>query len=311
VRQHLRGWAKILVVQKREKKELLDKLDMLDKKVEAGLLFVQEADLKQCLHNRLNQMLREEELKWYQRSKAKHLLEGDSNTKYFHLLANGRHRTSRIFQLQDGGRRISLDEELKKYITSYYKGMFGPPSDNFVRMDDSSRDDIPQVSEEENRILVEEFSEEEVKKALFQMEHNKSPGPNGFLVEFYQVFWEVIKADLMALFHEFHRGKLPLYNLNFGTIILLSKCEEAVRIQQYRPICLLNVSFKIFTKVLTNRLALVAQKAIQPTQTAFILGWNIMEGVVVLHETNHELHRKKQNGVIFKIGFKKAYDKVK
>jgi hypothetical protein len=118
-------------------------------------------------------------------------------------------------------------------------------------------------------------------------------------------------VDLMALFHEFHRGKLPLYNLNFGTIILLSKCEEAVRIQQYRPICLLNVSFKIFTKVLTNRLALVAQKAIQPTQTAFILGWNIMEGVVVLHETNHELHRKKQNGVIFKIGFKKAYDKVK
>jgi hypothetical protein len=115
----------------------------------------------------------------------------------------------------------------------------------------------------------------------------------------------------MALFHEFHRGKLPLYNLNFGTIILLSKCEEAVRIQQYRPICLLNVSFKIFTKVLTNRLALVAQKAIQPTQTAFILGWNIMEGVVVLHETNHELHRKKQNGVIFKIGFKKTYDKVK
>jgi hypothetical protein len=101
--------------------------------------------------------------------KTKHLLEGDSNTKYFHLQANGRHRTSRIFQLQDGGRRISLDEELKKYITSYYKGMFGPPSDNFVRMDDSSRDDIPQVSEEENRILVEEFSEEEVKKALFQM----------------------------------------------------------------------------------------------------------------------------------------------
>ena len=36
-----------------------------------------------------------------------------------------------------------------------------------------------------------------------------------------------------------------------------------------------------------------------------------MEGVVILHETIHELHIKKQNGVIFKIDFEKAYDKVK
>jgi hypothetical protein len=63
------------------------------------------------------------------------------------------------------------------------------------------------------------------------MEHNKSPGPDGFPVEFYQVFWEVVKKDLMALFHEFHRGSLPLYSLNFGMIILLPKCEEAMRIQ--------------------------------------------------------------------------------
>jgi hypothetical protein len=71
------------------------------------------------------------------------------------------------------------------------------------------------------------------------------------------------------------------------------------------------VSFKIFTKVLTNMISLVAQKVIQTTQTTFIPGRNIMDGVVILHETIHELHRKKQNGVIFKIDFEKAYDKVK
>jgi hypothetical protein len=115
----------------------------------------------------------------------------------------------------------------------------------------------------------------------------------------------------MALFHEFHRGALPLYSLNFGMMFLLPKCEEAVRIQQYRPICLLNVSFKIFTKVITNRLTLVAQKVIQPTQMAFIPGRNIMMGVMILHETFHELHRRKQNGVILKLDFEKAYDKMK
>jgi hypothetical protein len=58
-------------------------------------------------------------------------------------------------------------------------------------------------------------------------------------------------------------------------------------IQEYRPICLLNVSFKIFTNVLTNRINMVAEKVIGSSQTAFLPGRNIMEGVVVLHETIH------------------------
>jgi hypothetical protein len=87
------------------------------------------------------------------------------------------------------------------------------------------------------------------------MEHNKAPGPDEFLTEFYQVFCDLIRNDIMALFREFHRGNLPLYSLNFRTIILLPKCVEALKIQQYRSICLLNMSLKIFMKVITNRLA--------------------------------------------------------
>lgn len=49
----------------------------------------------------------------------------------------------------------------------------------------------------------------------------------------------------------------------------------------------------------------------KPTQTIFLRGRNILEGVVILHETIHELHRKKQSGVILKIDFEKAYDNVK
>jgi hypothetical protein len=72
----------------------------------------------------------------------------------------------------------------------------------------------------------------------------------------------------------------------------------------------LNVSFKIFTKVATNRIFQITQKVISPSQTAFLSGRNIMEGVIVLHETIHEMHRKKQNGLILKIDFEKAYDKI-
>jgi hypothetical protein len=62
------------------------------------------------------------------------------------------------------------------------------------------------------------------------MEHNKAPGPDGFPAEFYQAFWEIIKGELMALFHEFHKGDLPLFSLNFGIITLLPKEKEAKQI---------------------------------------------------------------------------------
>ena len=99
--------------------------------------------------------------------------------------------------------------------------------------------------------------------------------------------------------------------MNFGIITLIPKTQKATKIQQYRLICVLNVSFKIFTKVGTNRLNKVAQTMVSPTQTAFMPGRNIMEEVVILHETIHELHTKKRDGVILKIDFEKAYDKVK
>jgi hypothetical protein len=171
-------------------------------------------------------------------------------------------------------------------------------------------DDINQVSEEENNLLIKPFMEDEVREVVFQMEHSKALGPHGFPAEFYQACWDIIKDDLIAMFVEFPVGRLPLYSLKFGTIILLPKCREATQIKQYRPICLLNLSFKFFTKVTTNRISQVAQKIISPSQTAFIPGHNIMEGVIVLHETIHEMHRKKQSGVILKLDFEKAYDKL-
>jgi hypothetical protein len=62
------------------------------------------------------------------------------------------------------------------------------------------------------------------------------------------------------MFSFLHIGKLKLFRLNFGEIILLPKVNEAERIQRYRPICLLNVSFKIFTKVATIRLNSMADR---------------------------------------------------
>jgi hypothetical protein len=272
----------------------------LDKKAETATLNEFELNLKHVLNERLVEFLREEELKWYQRVKVKYLLKGDTNTKYYHLLANGRHRKTRIFQLEDGSNIISGDAQLKGHITNYYKNLFGPSEISHIMLDESQIDDIPQVSDLKNEYLTDTFSQEEVRAAIFQMEHNKAPGLDGFPSEFYQVFWNLIKDDLMVLFTDFHQGALPLNRLNFGTIILLPKKKDAKVIQQYRPIWLLNVSFKIFTKAATNRLSTIAQKIIRLTQMAFLRGRNIMEGAVILRETLHELHSKKKDGSFLK-----------
>jgi hypothetical protein len=75
---------------------------------------------------------------------------------------------------------------------------------------------------------------------------------------------------------------------------LIPKLKEANNNKQFGLICLLGVDYKWITKVLTKRLTTVADSVVSLTQTTFITGRNILEGVVILHETMHELKRKKR-----------------
>lgn len=113
------------------------------------------------------------------------------------------------------------------------------------------------------------------------------------------------------MFQDFWKGHLDIKRFNYGVITLVPKLKETNTIKQYGPICLLNVDYKIFTKVLTNKLVPIARKVINKNQTRFIKGKNILVGVVVLHEVLHELHRSKARGSYLKIDFEKAYDRVR
>ena len=121
----------------------------------------------------------------------------------------------------------------------------------------------------------------------------------------------MVKWDLKALVDSFAKGEINIARLNYGIITLVPKTNDAKQIQKFRPICLLNVSFKIMTKVLMNRLAKCVAPVISRTQTAFIKGRYIMEGVVILHEALNSFHKNKEDALIFKVDFEKAYDKIK
>lgn len=83
LRQYLRGWAKnVSGTNKKDKLELNLLIDKLDKKAELARLSDEDLSLKKYANERLANLLREEEIKWYQRAKAKFLLEGDRNTRF-------------------------------------------------------------------------------------------------------------------------------------------------------------------------------------------------------------------------------------
>jgi glycyl-tRNA synthetase beta subunit len=127
-RQILRGLIK------KRKKTLLACLHNLDKKAENDMLTDQEISLKYYLKERLVSLLREEELKWYERAKVKTLLEGDANTRFFHLVAKAKHRKQHIYRLEDDQGVVVSVDHLKSHITTYYKNLFGTPDQTEITL---------------------------------------------------------------------------------------------------------------------------------------------------------------------------------
>lgn len=216
--------------------------------------------------------------------------------------ASGRRRQNKVASLTIDGVVTSDQVLLTKHITDYCKQLFGSrPSFNFDVNFNFSR----VVGVEENRRLLDAFTLDEIKIVVFSMEKNKAPGPDGFPIEFFQRFWDIIKFSLKRLFDDLMSGVPDVNRLNYGIITLVPKVPEADVIQKFRPICLLNVGLKILTKASNNRLTSLANDILDATQTAFIKGRFILDGAVVLHEILNELHHNHGTGVVFKVDFEK------
>jgi hypothetical protein len=118
------------------------------------------------------------------------------------------------------------------------------------------------VTLQENIALEKEFSEEEIKNAVFGSYAEGAPGPDGLSFLFFQSFWDIINGHLLELFDDWYHGRLDIYRLNFAMITLIPKEDDAKEMRKFRPISLLNYVFKIFTKVITNRFSLLIDRLI-------------------------------------------------
>jgi hypothetical protein len=91
---------------------------------------------------------------------------------------------------------------------------------------------------------------------------------------------------------------------------MIPKTSDARNMKNFRPISLANCSFKIFSKVLAIRLGRIADRIILNNQSAFIKGRHILESVVTAHEIVHSISKSNNKGIILKLDYEKAYDRV-
>ena len=119
--------------------------------------------------------------------------------------------------------------------------------------------------------------------ALLKMSNNKSPGLDGFSVEFYKCFWNDIN-DLLLQSYQFSYDVGVLTDTQReGIIILIPKRNKNPLLpSSYRPITLLNIDYKIIASVINSRMKCYLNELIRLGQNAFIKGRHIVDNIRLL-----------------------------
>ena len=104
------------------------------------------------------------------------------------------------------------------------------------------------------------------------MKPDSAPGPDGLPVIFFKRFWEILKGPILQILNDFTLGRVDVARLNYGILTLIPKVKGADMVRQFRPIALINVIFKFIAKAYASRLAPIAHRTIDRSQTAFIRG---------------------------------------
>jgi hypothetical protein len=152
------------------------------------------------------------------------------------------------------------------------------------------------------RIWIGHFPWKKSRRLLITWRKTRQQGLMDFPLNFTSIA-RIIKYGIMDVFDDMFEHRIDLHRINYGIITLIPKSSDVDIVQKFRPICVLQVFFKIVTNPVMSKLLL-------PCQTAFIKGRYITDGVMLLQEVLRESKFRKNQGVVLKIDFEKTYDKV-
>ncbi|KAG7967737.1 hypothetical protein I3843_08G114300 [Carya illinoinensis] len=210
-----------------------------------------------------------EEISWRQKSRALWLRERDKCTQFFHRVANAHRRFNAVESMNINVENISDQEVIKEHVVGHFQHLLSEPHEWRPTLDDLAFEAIDQTS---RAWLERPFEEEEVHQVIKKMNKDKAPGPDGFTMAFFQFCWEVVREEVMLVFHEFFMyGKFEK-SLNATFIALVPKKDGAMEVPDFRPISLGGSVYKMFSKVFAHRMSTVMEKIISKSQNAFCEG---------------------------------------
>ena len=256
----------------------------------------------------LDTALAKEECFWKEKANVKWHVEGDRNTRFFHRTAKLKAKTNKITCMKDGEQMLTEPEQIKNHITNHFMNIFC--SSSVLQVNNLVEEVIPNlVTEPINNMLTLIPSLEETYNAVFNLNKEGAPCPDGFGAIFFQSFWDIVKTDVHNAIKEFFITSWLMPNYNANTIILIPKTPNADSVSQYRPIALANFKYKIVSKIIADRLASIMPFIISSQQKGFIQGRQIRDCICLASEVINQLDKKSYGGnLAFKVDIAKAFD---
>lgn len=141
--------------------------------------------------------------------------------------------------------------------------------------------------------LLRRIEKEEVKEALKNMQNNKSPGLDGWIVKFYKRNQEDLEEVIVDVMNEaLHKRELRR-DWNNTNICLIPKKDGEKGFKDYRPISVCNVIQRLMSKVMIARLRPLLPQVIDASQAGFVANRFIQDQVLLNHEIIHSSRKKK------------------
>ncbi|RVX05736.1 Transposon TX1 uncharacterized 149 kDa protein [Vitis vinifera] len=195
VKAKLKEWNKFSFGELKEKKKsILNDLANFDAIEQEGGLNPDLLSQRASRKGELEELILREEIHWRQKAKVKWVKEGDCNSKFYHKVANGRRNRKYIKELEnERGLVLKNAESITEEILHYFEKLYTNPTGESWGVEGL---DWSPISEESALRLDSPFTEEEISKAIFQLDRDKAPGPDGFTIAVFQECWDVIKEDL-------------------------------------------------------------------------------------------------------------------